>query len=100
MAGSTDTLPLATEKYQKSMCGAPIRDKTSVVPAVNWSLYPIALLSVVFRFWARSSWGKGAGLWWDDYSILLCIVLFTAGSSVTTRSRSCFQLSKSTAIAE
>ncbi|KAI7282918.1 hypothetical protein KC345_g3230 [Hortaea werneckii] len=75
---------LETKNYQEGMCGAPVRDRSATIPAVNWPLYAVAALSVAFRFLARSDWAKGAGYWWDDWSILVALCLITAGSSITT----------------
>ncbi|RMY68197.1 hypothetical protein D0864_11403 [Hortaea werneckii] len=75
----------ATAKYQKDTCNAPVRDQTDLIAKVNYPLQVIATLTVVFRVFARSQWGQGAGFWWDDWFLLLGFGLFTAGTGVTLK---------------
>ncbi|KAK4545780.1 hypothetical protein LTR36_002734 [Oleoguttula mirabilis] len=39
-------------------------------------------MSVIFRFIARSAWMNGAGLGWDDWTILLCLVMLAVGNAL------------------
>lgn len=77
---------LATAKYQKDTCNAPARNQTDLIAKVNYPLQFIATFTVIFRVFARSQWGQGAGFWWDDWFLLVGFCLFTAGTGVTLRS--------------
>ncbi|RMZ21019.1 hypothetical protein D0859_14973 [Hortaea werneckii] len=76
---------LSTAKYQQDTCNAPVRDQTDLIAKVNYPLQFIAAFTVVFRIFARSQWGQGAGFWWDDWFLLVGFCLFTAGTGVTLR---------------
>ncbi|KAI7666716.1 MFS general substrate transporter, partial [Hortaea werneckii] len=76
---------LSTAKYQKDTCNAPVRDQTDLIAKVNYPLQFIATFTVLFRVFARSQRGQGAGFWWDDWFLLLGFCLFTAGTGVTLR---------------
>ena len=43
------TESLATAKYQKDTCNAPVRDQTDLIAKVNYPLQFIATFTVAFR---------------------------------------------------
>ncbi|KAK5127097.1 hypothetical protein LTR85_008457 [Meristemomyces frigidus] len=73
---------LLAERFQKADCGAPIRDESATTRKASWPFFALAAASVLFRFVARSKWMDGAGLGWDDWTILLCLCLLAAGNSL------------------
>ena len=65
---------VAAKKYQAGRCDYPIRDLTGTAIAVCWALFAVAILFSVFRVVSRSKVWGGAGYWWDDWMLLICLL--------------------------
>jgi len=76
------------QDWEANMCKFKVRDRSAVTRKVMWPLFGIAALAVAFRFHARSSLLKGAGFGWDDWTILLSLVLLAAGDATLDESES------------
>lgn len=73
---------LATKQYQDNMCGVPVRDQSALSRKINWPLFGIAFVAVVFRFLARSSRLDGPGFGWDDWTTLVSFGLLVAANAL------------------
>jgi hypothetical protein len=71
--------PIATEKYSKEVCGAPVVDRTKLVSIAGVTGGSLALFAFILRIWARLRGVAGkAGA--DDLCLFGTIVRFMKGS--------------------
>lgn len=64
---------LAAAKFQANACNNPVRDRSSLVSSVTWSLFAVASLFTIARIFARWPVLRGAGYHWDDWTLFLCV---------------------------
>ncbi|UJO18594.1 uncharacterized protein CLAFUR5_07119 [Fulvia fulva] len=73
---------LKAQKFRADTCGLPVRDKSSVVRGLVWSLFAIATFFTIARLLSRWPRLNGAGYHWDDWTLFalypLAIVLLYA----------------------
>ncbi|EME45043.1 hypothetical protein DOTSEDRAFT_149838, partial [Dothistroma septosporum NZE10] len=62
------------KKSQAETCDYPVRDLADTGIAVCWALFTVAILFSIFRVVSRSKVWGGAGYWWDDWMLLICLL--------------------------
>jgi hypothetical protein len=68
------TVQIASQKWQKKACKAPIRNEGPATQRVGDALLVIAALCIAGRFSARW-WMQNKYLGWDDWTILAAFLL-------------------------
>ncbi|EMF11055.1 uncharacterized protein SEPMUDRAFT_48267, partial [Sphaerulina musiva SO2202] len=63
------------QQYQATTCDRPVRDKTSTLYAVTWVFFAVAVVFVALRLLSRWRGLNGSGYSWDDWVVLLALVL-------------------------
>ena len=76
---------LIATRLQKTACGFPTRDNSGITRGVEWTLFSVAVMAVVLRLLARANMLGGEGLWWDDWTILLCLALLIPLNTLLAR---------------
>lgn len=68
-------------RFQADTCGWPIRDQTTKIVVVTWTLFALSTLFLVVRILSRQRWLKGAGMGWDDW-VAIAAYPFVIGMTV------------------
>lgn len=63
------------QRFQKSTCGAPIRDVSAPTRNACWGIFALAAVSVLARFCFRCPQLKGSGYGLDDGAIFVSLLV-------------------------
>ena len=77
----------ATQKFQTLTCDLPVRNQANTAIAIEWALFGISVLAIIFRFLARWPKFEGPGYGRDDYTMLFVLALLIPHQAMVALSK-------------